>query len=106
MASLETEGGVASLETEGGVASLQTEGGVASLQTEGGVASLQTEGGVASLERHQHLSAGSSARVPPSELEQKNVELEQRNRKLKAVIQEMRREMEQCVTQQRLLMAS
>ena len=67
-------------------------------ETEGGVASLETEGGVASLERHQHLSAGSSARVPPSELEQKNVELEQRNRELKAVIQEMRREMEQCVS--------
>eukprot|EP00731_Ephydatia_muelleri_P021528 Em0014g119a len=84
VASLETEGGVASLETEGGVASLET-GGVASLETEGGVASLETEGGVASLERHQHLSAGSSARVPPSELEQKNIELEQRNRELKAV---------------------
>ena len=53
---------------------------------------------MASLERHQHLSAGSSARVPSSELEQKNVELEQRNRELKAVIQEMRQEMEQCVS--------
>eukprot|EP00731_Ephydatia_muelleri_P021503 Em0014g94a len=42
-------------------------------------------------------SAGSSARVPPSKLEQKNIKLEQRNRELKAIIQEMRQEMEQCV---------
>eukprot|EP00731_Ephydatia_muelleri_P021494 Em0014g85a len=42
-------------------------------------------------------SAGSSARVPPSKLEQKNIKLEQRNRELNAIIQEMRQEMEQCV---------
>ena len=48
----------------------------------------------ASLEKHKPLSS----RILQSDLEQNNVELEQRNRELKAIIQEMRREMEQCVS--------